>query len=162
MVGKSDQRGKEMETWQIRERGTNELKTQSSTLKNLIIPDYSDKEHYICRKGEILVNEQEYNALKAELAELKEKRSKGGAVNSNFVGSCVEGVEVFKPSRPEKEVEPTRGDEIAELVARIAYFEYQHLKLFDAGVRMSPEMKKISEQQLSARNQLATIINQGV
>lgn len=153
-----------METWQIRERGTNKVLkefeavavyidgsgsfcvAQENGAKNPDVEGFKFNLilHYISRKGEVLVSEEDHEAmqfhkaqyeaigsyagnlsgenaaLKAELAELKSQKEPLGINDPSFEGACVRAEQKIldraKASEPEKEVESTRGDEIAKVI----------------------------------------------
>ncbi len=214
--------------WQIRERGTDKVLTtfESDSYEltgfgsvrayyehehdHAIDVDFDFDKHYICRKGEILVSESEYDALKAELVELKAQKEPEivfGVFNftdkaeapsesekevtrynveevlaeiiqtSQYSSTIAQAWQAvlehelemqrieaaklgnnYKEPVGELEEEVTRGDEIAKLVAKIAFYvgEIQNKENSDRIADF------LGREQRAAQDLLATLINQGV
>ena len=142
-----------METWQIRERGTNEPRHYGADFIGLValmtegMAPHS--ENYLCRKGEILVSESEYEALKAELAELKAQKG----YNRNSDEALDKDLSVY--GEPEKEV--TRGDEIAKVIEEMI----DHAIAADRANHIDVACD-CWDNFAEHKARLATLINQGV
>ncbi len=184
--------------WQIRERGSNRLIRQfeaseffidkDGELWSKISAELYDCEasniyltdHYICCKGEILVNEQEYDALKAELAELKAQKEKLVNAFNDLLNDCInfdngsltdsvlkEASSVLKEfdspnvqlgyfGEPEKEVEQERILRAAKIAEKVCMLNIEKFQMLHG-------KKPIDVERLfGIEIELATIINQGV
>ncbi len=155
--------------WQIRERGTDKVLKEFEAVFAYIngsgafcvVQENGAKEpniegfkfnlllHYICRKGEILVNESEYDALKAELAELK---AQARVSTTGSIDQVCGAVEAETPGEPEKEVTRYNVEEVfAEIIQASQYSS-----------TIAQAWQTVLEHELEMQRIEASRINQGV